>query len=275
MKQVSFLLIAFAALLGCKKNEPVMPLPVGEKELWVRFDAEEQPFKTKVIHNPQPTRFFELYQNGEGIGYDLYFANEIYPNLQVNIIKRKSGSIQTGIDSIYTIGINVQEAIVRKQSDGYFVTAKYLRTGNTYNDSIYALTFESEINFPFSDTVVYEEVNWNDSRFFNVEDDINVLDTAYSWDDRADRNGITVSIISSDFYLYRDGYTEEYNTGQHGSYFELRHDYHNGIKGESNKIFVFRWRNNNSATGYYYGWMELSLTENREFTIHKVVYQID
>ena len=270
MNKSTLLIFLIVGILSCKKEEPV--IPSAEKALWVTFDEKEQPFNTATIYQPKPS---SVSQDGYRVVYNFNFDDQPLTDMRVEIISYVNG-FSSGLDSMFHIGIGVYEATVLKNQDGECRTVKYLRQNDTIVDSALTLSLESPIISPFTETTIFYHRENKDSRPFNTSDRINLLDTNLMWDDEGDKNSNSYSLPAfSDFYIFRDHLVEYFSVGPYGSVYELNHDFHRGWLNLENRVFLFRWFNRDSPTGYYYGWMELSLTENREFTIHKVVYQVD
>ncbi len=275
MKNFTYLIVLLTLILSCNKESDVS-IPTKRQEtapLWVKFSELDHNFNTNTIYNPQPTDI-RTYGYGEIIEYDFYIDNPIYPKLQVEIADYYNDA-NRGTDTIYSVHIYIEEALTLNREDGYVMTFK----GSGLIpfpefDSLHQLSYESPIISPFSDTLKDEVFEGTDTQFFLPEDSVNLRDTTLQWSNKADDNKILSHFLNIGFYAHRN-HLYQVKSNDDPNSFALHHDYHHGIMGMGNKFFVFRWLNNSEQDEYYYGWMELSLTKKREFTIHKVVYQID
>lgn len=267
---------AFVILsLSCRK-ESIVTTPSQDQDtspLWVKFSELDHTINTHTILNPQPTDI-RTYTDGRRIEYDFYIDGPIYPWLQVEVADYYTED-QRGTDTIYSVHLYIHgEALTENQKDGFVTTFKNSGLVSLPQfDSTFQLSYDSPINSPFSDTLNAEVFDGPDTRFLSPEDTIDLKDTTLQWSNEADDNNILSHFLNIGFYAHRNHLFQL--EGDDPGWHALHYDFHEGIMGKGKKIFLFRWLNSSERSNYYYGWMELSLTDNREFTIHKVVFQID
>jgi hypothetical protein len=275
MKYIVYFGVFVTLLLSCSK-EPSHTIPSGTGEaspLLVRFSDPSHTINTRTILNPQPTNV-RAYTSGKRIEYDFYIDGSIYPWLRVEISDYYINK-HRGTDTVYSVRINIEEALTKNQKDGFITTFKNsgLVTFPEF-DSTFQLSYDSPIISPFSDTLHSEVFEGPDTRFFSPEDSIDLKDATLQWSAEADNNNILSHFVDHGFYPHRN-HLFQLRSENDSNLYSLHHDYHHGTMGDGKKIFVFRWLNSSQRDYYYHGWMEFSLTQNREFTIHKVVFQID
>jgi hypothetical protein len=267
MKNALLLFSVLAVTFGCKKEESAPFNPTEPKALWVKFDAEEQPFKTRTILDLKPLALppgadtgitqYMIDFNGDG-------AWEVWIT-QYNTAKFELNSKRIRKD----IEVRVDYSIVQSIPDGRVLTGKY--NNSTSVDSNFLLSYASPLNSPFFDTVWEQKFTSSFPQWFEISDSLDVLAESTEW-----KYKYTASLDGYDtgFFLYSNRTLESTNP-QYPTHYEVTNLVHNGWLGQSKKIMVFKWFVGQPTFKYYYGWMELSVSESGSLTIHKVVYQID
>lgn len=275
MKNIVYFVALVIIFISCKKESGVTTTSKdnSNKSLWIKFSEQDHIFNTNTILNPQPSGT-RTHSSGKKVKYDFYIDNPTYPRLQVEIADYYTAN-NRGVDSIYNVHIYIEEAVTKNHNDGFVTT--YKNSGLVpfpAFDSSFQLSFESPIVSPFSDTLKAEMFEAPDSRFFSPDDSIDLLNPSLQWSGEADNNNILSHILDHGFYAHRN-HLYQLKDEDDPHWFALHHDFHEGIMGKGKKVFVFRWLKRPDLIKYYYGWIELSLSENREFTIHKVVFQVE
>jgi hypothetical protein len=224
-------LLAVTSWLQKRRTAPFNP--TEPKALWVKFDAEEQPFKTRTILDLKPLALppgadtgitqYMIDFNGDG-------AWEVWIT-QYNTAKFELNSKRIRKD----IEVRVDYSIVQSIPDGRVLTGKY--NNSTSVDSNFLLSYASPLNSPFFDTVWEQKFTSSFPQWFEISDSLDVLAESTEW-----KYKYTASLDGYDtgFFLYSNRTLESTNP-QYPTHYELTNLVIQVGLVNRKQIMVFKW----------------------------------